>query len=95
MPLQAHEVRMLFAGLEAKGWAWEEDVLMAPHGSIWLTREHPWDHDLKDFRQRMQARLMRIEGNRDIYEVEAEYQGIWDDTASLVETLDAIAQGQR
>lgn len=91
MPVQDQEVRALFAGLEAKGWSWEDDVLMAPHQSIWFTREEPWMGDLEDFRQRMQARLKRIEGNRDNYEVEADYQGVWDDTAGLVEVLDDMA----
>ena len=90
MPLQEHEVRALFAGLEAKGWVREDNTQMAPHRSIWLTRDDPWTGDLEDFRQRMRARLERIESNRGIYEIEAEYQGVWNDTSSLVEVLEAL-----
>jgi hypothetical protein len=85
--LTERQKEQLFAGLEARGWAWREDVIYAPHGSMWLSRSHPWSGDLPDFHERMVGRLQRNMEAGGMYDSPADHQRLVADTRGLVETL--------
>jgi hypothetical protein len=84
VPLTPTQKENLFAALLERGWTWREDFIFAPHESIWLAKERPWEHDLADFRERMEARLARIAAAR--LDDEA-----LSDTSQLVAALAALA----
>ncbi|MFO0550202.1 MAG: hypothetical protein U0271_17540 [Polyangiaceae bacterium] len=92
MALTSDEVRRLFAGLEARGWSWREEVIYAPAESIWLERYHPWEGSLLDMCERMTARLERIQRNRDMYASPDDYAGVEKDTHILVGVLQELVR---
>ena len=94
MPLNEVQKKTLFNALQKKGWHWREDVLYAPNEGFWLDGPQPWVENLQDFHERMTARLERIQRNRDIYKVEADYQNTFDNVAGLVEVLQKMVDGE-
>jgi hypothetical protein len=84
--LTALQREQLFAGLEARGWAWREGFIHAPHGTMWLSGSHPWDGDLRAFLERMAGRHQR-NMQAGWYEDEADHRNLVADTRGLVDTL--------
>jgi hypothetical protein len=87
MALTETEKKQLFAGLEARAWTWREGYIYAPHESMWLSGEQPWQWDLREFHERMTGRLERNMQSREIYDHEAEHRNLVSDTQGLVDTL--------
>jgi hypothetical protein len=87
VPLTEKQTEELFTALEDRGWRWREHVLYAPHETIWLTRDSPWEGDLGDFIERMKGRLTRISRNRF-----DGFEQTLDDTVLLVAALEAISR---
>lgn len=85
MPLTDEHKDELFHRLESAGWQWEEEIIYAPHESIWFQREEPWVGDLDEFLSRMWGRLKRIRNN----DMDEEAQR---DTAQLVEVLRGLVR---
>jgi hypothetical protein len=79
------QTEALFAALQDRGWRWKEDVIYAPHGTMWLMRERPWEGDLGDLIERMEGRCSRISRN-----LLDGYEHALDNTRLLVAALNAI-----
>ena len=60
-------------------------MICAPHETMWLTKERPWEVDLTDLIERMEGRLTRISRNR----FEGFEQAL-DDASLLVAALKVI-----
>jgi hypothetical protein len=73
--------------LEARGWAWHEGFIYAPHGTMWLSGSQPWDGDLREFHERMAGRLHRNTQAGWAYEDEADHRRLVGDARGLVDTL--------
>jgi hypothetical protein len=83
--LSKTQTEQLFAGLLERRWKWKGDAIYGPNETMWLMREDPWQGDLHDFIERMEARLTRIARNRfDGFEHSL------SDTNSLVDALKAM-----
>ena len=86
MPLSATQAESLFEALTARGWTWDGETIFAPHRTIWLGRRVPWEGDLLDFLERMEARLVRISAGRF-----GAYEQALVDTTLLVDALKIVA----
>src|SRR5262249_29012471 len=83
----------LFAGLEARVWAWHAGFIYAPHGTMWLSGLQPWDGDLREFHERMAGRLQRNTQAGWTYQDEADHRRLVADTRGLVDTLAETLSG--
>lgn len=91
MSISIDETNLLCGKLEAQGWRWESDQLMAPHGTMWFSpRVLNGFETVGELRERMRGRLERIRANQgDPKAVDAaDWQHSLDDACSLVACLD-------
>jgi hypothetical protein len=55
-----------FKKLETLGWQWDDDVIVAPNGTMCFDRSMSATWKPLDFRDDMHSRLRRLESTRDI-----------------------------
>ena len=93
MPINAAEKKKLFEALERAHWTWRDEVLSAPHGTMWLDNEDVWDGDLRSFRDHMIGRADRIRQNlHGSSEHADDVQRSLGDVAGLLEVLDMLLE---
>jgi hypothetical protein len=92
MDISIDETNHLFTALESMGWQRKGELVVAPHGTMWLLYHCPWVGTLNDMHERMRGRLARIIANRDSRCVEADvecWRQSYDDTFSLLKCLES------
>jgi hypothetical protein len=90
VPLTDPQRLKLLASLESRGWRRRDDLLDAPHGTIWLQIEAPWTGDLDDMKERMSARLVRIRRGGWMYDDPDEHRRVVEDTELLVDAINEV-----
>lgn len=87
MPLTREQTEALFAALLERDWKRKGDLIYAPHESMWLSTDSPWQGDLADFIERMEGRVSRIARNQ-----AGDSEQALDDTRSLISALRSLTK---
>jgi len=86
MPLTREQTEQLFAALLERDWKRKGDFIYAPHESMWLLMDSPWQGDLADFIERMEGRVSRIAQNQ------GDCEQSLNDTRSLLAALRSLTK---
>lgn len=87
MKLDQHARQRLLEALNLNGWTIESDFVYAPRRTLWFLISDPWQGDLADMLERMQARLLRIVNIASTYPNPTSSQDAVDDTEDLINIL--------
>ncbi len=87
MPLTREQTEELFVALLKRDWKRKGDFIYAPHESMWLLRDSPWQGDLADFIERMEGRASRIAKHQ-----AGDFEQARDDAISLIAALRSLTK---
>ena len=83
----------LFTELEKAGWHRRSGFLYAPYETMWLLISEPWTGDIRDFHDRMVARLRGINNLR-ACRSESDWQKGVNDMTGLIQVLHTMISSE-